>query len=249
MRKLIVIFAAFAVLTGCGQAQDAEPAQALDRDAIENIVREYLVENPEVIEEALLELRMRAIRAEREAQEALILSDLESFFTDPRNPVIGPEDAPVQIVEFFDYRCSFCAVANEWLNQTLEEHGDQVRIVFKEFPIRGAESEEAARAALSVWRVQPESYLQVHTQLVTARGPLPSERIDQIIADAGVDVATVRARMNDEELDTHIDDVRMLAIRHNISGTPFFIVNEDIISGANMGALQSAVEAALENAS
>ena len=115
-------------------------------------------------------------------------------------PWLAPEDAAVTIVEFFDYRCSFCILTNDWLQDVILAHGDDVRVVFKEFPIRGAESVESSRAALAVWNTQPDAYLAFHDGLMRAGGPLPTTRIDEIALASGVDIETMRSAMQDESI-------------------------------------------------
>ena len=244
-RFLCVLFASF-VLTGCGQASSqVESPGPYDEAEIGRIVRAYLLENPEVLQEVLIELQMRARLAQLEEQKNLIQQSQDRFFANDKNPSVGPVDAPVQIVEFFDYRCPYCTVANQWLNQTLTSNEGQVRVVFKEFPVNGAPSEEMARVSLAVWNVAPESYLEFHNTLINARGAMPRDRIDSIIADLGIDVIAVRARMDQADIREHILDVQNLATEHGIGGTPFFIVNDEIISGADMASLQDAVNSAL----
>ena len=249
MKRVLTAVSALAASLGLTACAPADEPQELDREAIEQIVRAYLVENPEVIEEALVELQRRARAREQQALTDAIAANATRMFEDPRDPAIGSADAPVTIVEFFDYRCSFCMVTNEWMQNTIANHGDQVRVVFKELPIRGAASVESSRAALAVWNTQPDAYLQFHSDLMSASGPLPGERIDEIAAAAGIDVATMREAMEDEAIVGHLDDVRALAQAIGITGTPFFIIGDEIIPGADTAGMQRALLDALEAAS
>ncbi|MFW6413261.1 MAG: DsbA family protein, partial [Oceanicaulis sp.] len=227
MRRLITALAASFVIAACSGADDASAQGGetpRDRAEIEEIVRSYILENPEVIEEALIELQRRARDREHQGQVQAVESEAEQIFEDARDPVMGAQDAPITIVEFFDYRCPYCTMVNGWVQDTLEDHGDQVRFVFKEFPINGETSIEAARAALAVWRLQPDLYADLHDGLMTASGPLPARRIDEIAADVGVDVAAMRAEMDSEEITGHLQDTRDLAMSIGRVGTPFFIV-------------------------
>lgn len=248
MKRLLAAAAALAAsfgLTACAPADEPRAEDSLDREAIEQIVRTYLLENPEVVEEALIELQRRAREREARALDDAIAANAARMFEDSRDPVIGPADAPVTVVEFFDYRCSFCMITNDWVQNTIANHGDEVRVVFKEFPIRGAESVESARASLAVWKTQPDVYLAFHSGLMTANGPLPTERIDEIAAEAGVDVPTMRAAMQDEAIVDHLDDVRELARIIGITGTPFFIIGDEVIPGADLAGMQRALDDAL----
>lgn len=244
MRSVIAAFFLSFVLAACSQAETGA-AQDPDREAIEQIVRSYILEYPEVIEEALIELQRRARQRELQATVDAVTANSAQIFSDERDPVVGSADAPVTIVEFFDYRCTFCMRANSWIQTVAEEHPEDVRIVFKEFPIRGPEAEEAALASLAVWQIAPYAYLAFHDDLMRASGPLPSERIDEIAQANGIDVAQMRATMESEAIAEHIVDVSALARSVGITGTPFFIIGDEIIPGADMAAMQRALDNAL----
>lgn len=242
MRCFLALAASLA-LTAC----NAAPGANGDNDqAFNERVHRYIVENPEVIEEALIALQQRA-RAREQAQMMDAVTALEDAITgDPRDPVFGPADAPVTIVEFFDYRCPYCTVANDWLTSVAESHEGEVRIVFKELPLLGEASREAARAALAVWKLDPDQYLPVHNALMTAGSPLSSERIDAVMEAHGLDAGTVRETMASEAISEHLSDVYEVASMAGINGTPFFIINGEVIPGADIRRLQAVLMAALE---
>lgn len=234
-------------LVACGQG--AQDAQAQDgnwtQDELEELVHAYIVNNPEVIEEALIELQRRARQREQSSLFENVENSSAALFEDPRDPVAGPDDAAVTIVEFFDYKCGFCRRSHEWVTDVLDEHGDQVRFVFKEFPVLGPESVEASRAALAVWRTQPERYLAFHDAMMSSSGPLPSARIDDLAEDSGVNVETMRTEMESEAVSDHIAEIRALAQNIGITGTPFFIVGDAVIPGADIAGLERALGEAL----
>lgn len=247
------VFAALAfafILFACAPGEDAQARQEAaaepDRERIEQIVRSYLVENPEVIEEALIELQRRRQEAERMSQANAVEALADRIYADSRDPVVGAADAAVMVVEFTDYRCSFCALSNTWVRGVLEDHGDDVQFIFKEFPLRGPDALEAARAALAVWSLQPDDYMTFHNGLFEANGPLPTGRIDEIAEAAGVDVSAMREAMEDEAITAQLDEIRQLGRELGVRGTPFFIVGETIIAGADIDALENTLNAALE---
>ncbi len=250
MPRILFALAFAALLSACGPSDGAQARQdgELDRETVEQIVRDYLVENPEVIEEALVELQRRRRESERMAQADAIEAMADRIYGDARDPVAGAEDPAVRVVEFVDYRCSFCALSNTWIQTTLEDHGDQVQFIFKEFPLRGPDALEASRAALAVWRIQPDAYMTFHNGLFEADGPLPSERIDEIAEAAGIDVAAMRETMQEEAITAQIDEIRQLGREVGVRGTPFFIVGDAIVPGADLEALETALNAALEGA-
>lgn len=240
MRPLIA-FAACILLAACSASTD----EATAADDFNERVHRYIVENPEVIEEALVELQQRA-RAREQAQLVAAVASLENeILRDARDPVLGPADAPVTIVEFFDYRCPYCRVANSWLAEALQAHPGQIRVIFKELPLLGDVSREAARAALAVWKINPDAYMAVHNEFMAAGSALNSERIDQIAASHGVDVGAMRETMGSGDIAAHLSETYEVASIAGINGTPFFVINGDVIGGANVPRLQSSLAAAL----
>ena len=146
------------------------------------------------------------------------------------------------IVEFMDYRCGYCRVAGEWVSSVRERYGDDVQIIFKEYPILGQESVEASRAALAVLRQGDDVYEAFHMSLINASGALPSSRIDQLAALSGVDVARMREDMDDPAIMAVIAQTRSLGEVLGVTGTPFFIVDGTVVRGANALALEQALQ-------
>ena len=210
------ILSVFALLCLAAPAA-AQSFNAQEQAEIRAIVRDYLVRNPEVLKDALGALETR-VAAER----------LVRVENDSRDFSLGPADAPIVIVEFFDYRCSFCHAAAEWVNELARTRRD-VRIVFKELPILSPESVEAARAALAA---MPQGrYLAFHRALMNFRGDLTSARIDTIARQSGVDVTRMRRAMDAPEIARLLEDNIALARNLEISGTPGFLINGELISG------------------
>jgi protein-disulfide isomerase len=223
--------------SGCAQAGPSD----LKKAEVEEIIKDYLMENPEIIRDALIELENRA---DREAIAAVS----DQLFNDPRDVVIGPKDAKVTIVEFFDYNCGFCKNSTGWLKNVMEEHPDDVRVIFKELPIldnRTRTSRNAAKAALAAAR--QGKYTTVHFALMKER-VLSADRVREIVEEAGLDMKKFGADMADVALDRQIEDTILLSNRiPQLTGTPFFMVNEDYVSGANLERLDELLEAALES--
>jgi protein-disulfide isomerase len=188
---------------------------------IRAIVREYLVNNPDVLREALDALELRTT----EERWRVAISDQRDFS-------LGPANAPITIVEFFDYRCTFCHAAADWVSDVARTRND-VRIVFKEWPVLGPNSLEAARA--SVAAMPQGRYWAFHRAMMEFRGDLSSERIDIIARQSGIDVARMRRAMDDRAVSARItgllQDNQALASHFGVTGTPGFIINGELISG------------------
>lgn len=233
MPRLIVMFCAL-LLAAASAPASAQRFNAQEQAEIRALVREYLVNNPEVLREALDALADRT-DAERWAR----------MRSDPRDFSIGPADAPIVIVEFFDYRCPYCHAALEWLSDVARTRND-VRIVLKEFPILSDASMEAARAAIAA---MPQGrYWQFHRALMSFRGDLTSERIDQLARQAGIDVPRMRRAMNDENVTRLLQDNRALAIDLQNTATPLFVINGEMIAGFDQQRLDARLREATREA-
>lgn len=222
-RLLAALAALFALVLTPASAQSFNAQEQAEMRAI---VREYLINNPDVLREALDAL------AERRDSERW-----RQIRSDSRDFSLGPADAPIVIVEFFDYRCGYCHAALEWVTDVVRTRRD-VRVVFKEFPILSPESMEASRAAIAA---MPQGrYWQFHQRLMAFRGDLTRERIDQIARESGIDVARMRRGMEGDAITELILDNRAHAVDMNTSGTPLFVINGEVVQGGfNRAALDA----------
>jgi len=212
-----LIYAALLALFAFALPASAQTFNAQEQAEIRAVVRDYLVNNPQVLREAMDALEARA-QSER----------WQRARSDSRDFSIGPADAPIVIVEFFDYRCGYCHAALEWVTDLTRTRRD-VRVVFKEFPILSAESMEASRAAVA--SMPQGRYWQFHRALMGFRGDLNSARIDQLARDSGIDVARMRRAMESEDVTRLLQDNRALAIELENTATPLFLINGEMIAG------------------
>lgn len=231
----LIAFAFFAVFAA--PAASAQTFNGQEQAEIRAVVREYLINNPDVLREALDALAQRS-NAER----------WQEIRNDPRDFSIGPANAPVTIVEFYDYRCAYCHAAMQWVIDLSRTRRD-VRIVFKELPILSEASDEAARAAIAA---RPQGrYLQFHQGLMSfpLDRDMTSAEIDAIARRSGIDVTRMRRAMETQrdEIAAILSQNRAHAIDYSISGTPGFVINGELIPGFNQPLLETRIrEAARE---
>lgn len=229
MRTAVALAAAAIAALAAGAQARAEAPAALDRQAVGEIVREYLLENPEVIEEA-----MRALRAKREAARQqvvrnVIANNRDAIFSHPMTPVSGDRQGDVTLVEFFDYRCGYCKRALAPMKALLA--GDaRLRVVWKEFPILGPVSRFAARAAMAAAR--QDRYLDFHLALMGAPEKLTEASVMGIAERLGIDVERLRRDMEDPAIGAYLDETNRLARDLGITGTPAFVIGETVVPGA-----------------
>ena len=197
--------------------------------AIRRIVRDYLIEHPELLLEA--QQALMAKRAERQAEQAraAIRRYRSELFTDPETPVAGNPEGAVALVEFFDYRCGHCRRSKPILDTLLAENGD-LRLVYKEFPILGPESTLAARAALAS-RAQG-GYAAFHDGLMAAEGALDRALVFEIARSVGLDRERLARDMAEPAIDDLIRRNTVLADALGIDATPSFVIGEHVIRGA-----------------
>lgn len=181
------------------------------------------------------------------AQPLTLTPVVAGVLGDPGSPRAGPETADVTIVIFTDYRCPICQATDPALDRLLAKDAG-VRVIFKDWPIRGPGSDEAARAALAAGR--QGRYRTLHSALMASRGPLDTARIEQIAADAGLDVDRLRAdlRANAAAIDSQLDRHRLQAFGLGLEGTPAYLVGPYLVQGGlDDGQLAAAVRRARRN--
>lgn len=231
-----------ALLCGTALAQPAEKAAPLDKAAVEKIVRDYLLANPEVLVEAMQVLQAREQESAVKAQTAAIADNADALFRSETSPVGGNPKGDVTLVEFFDYACGFCKRANPERDKAVAADG-KVRIVFKEFPILGPGSAIAARAALAA-RGQGK-YEPFHEALMDHQGPLNDAAVMKVAESVGLDTERLRKDMESKAITAEIEANKELAQKLGISGTPAFIVGDRLIPGAiDAGAFETLFAAA-----
>jgi len=166
----------------------------------------------------------RASAQGREPSEAAVLHD-------PDNPVFGNSDGDIAIVEWFDFNCPYCRKLEPELRQVVQDDG-KVRLVLKDWPILGPVSVAAARMALAC--KYQDKYMQAHDALIGVSSRLTEPRIDEILADAGIDLDRAKHDLvaNGKAIDAMLARNNAQAEALNFRGTPSFIVGKFRVPGA-----------------
>lgn len=203
-----------------------------DRAAFEAAVRGYLVENPEVIIEALQAFERRRVAAAEERAAETISGNIEALERDGYSFVGGNPEGSITIVEFLDYNCGFCRRAHADVIAILASESD-VRFVVKEWPVLGPNSVFAARAAMAALQVGgPEAYSALHNAMMTHNGAVTPAQVRALAESVGLDWAAIEAVMNDETVVQRIAQNDQLAQTIGIEGTPAFIIGGRLVRGA-----------------
>jgi protein-disulfide isomerase len=202
---------------------------AEQRQAIEGIIRDYLMQNPDVLINALRGAKDK-LKREADAKASKVLSDRRSeIFDDPATPVGGNPRGDVTIVEFFDYRCPYCKGVLPSL-QTLLKEDRNLRFIYKEIPVLGPESVVAARAALAAQR--QGKYEAFHAAMMGTKGQITEGTVDQVAGSVGLDVDRLKQDMAAPEIERALRANLALAHALNIHGTPGFIIGNHVVPGA-----------------
>jgi len=214
-----------ALAGGLGEMTDAE------REAFRAEVRAYLLENPEVLVEAMDVLQAQEEQAAANRDLEMLAANKDAIFNDPASWVGGNPEGDITLVEFVDYRCGYCKKAHDEVAELVASDGN-IRFVLKEFPILGEDSLKASQFAISVLQLHgPDAYKSVHDALIALRGNPDEATLSSMAADLGLDPAPILARMSTPEVMTVIEANHALASTMEIQGTPTFVIDNTMVRG------------------
>ena len=203
------------------------------REEIHKIIRDYLIEHPEVLEEASAELTRRQSAAEAAKQASMVKKHAETIFNSPRGVVVGNRSGDVNFVEFFDYNCGYCKRAMQDMLDLMKSD-PKVRVVLKEFPVLGQGSIAAAQVAIAV-RMQDASgkkYLDFHQKLLSGRGQIDKAKALAAAKETGLDMARLEKDMAGPEIKATLEENFRMAEDMGLNGTPSYVIGNDVVVGA-----------------
>jgi protein-disulfide isomerase len=207
----------------------ARPSVAeLSAAQVKQLALEAILENPEIIREAIDLLRQNDKNAAAVKSQALLQNERDRLERDPNAPTLGNLDGDVTIVEFFDYNCPYCKRATAELN-TLLAQDTNVRVILREWPILGEASVYATRASLAARK--QDKYAAFHQALMVAKGRVGPANVMVIAQAVGLDTQRLKADMQGPEIDQHIETSMQLAQALNFSGTPAYVIGNELAPG------------------
>lgn len=237
---------AFASIAALGFALAPVPAAAIsetDRPTIEKMIREYLLKNPEVLREAIAELEKRMKTADDKRRGEALKESRALIENSPRGVVIGNPKGDVVLVEFFDYNCGYCKRAlDDKVN--LIKADAKLKVVLKEFPVLGQSSLDAARVGIAVRMQDSAKYFEFHRKLLLGRGEVNRDRALAVAKEVGLDMARIERDLKSPEINATLEESAVLAEKLGISGTPTYIVANEVVPGAvGFATLKSKIDA------
>jgi protein-disulfide isomerase len=218
------------VLSSCATtATESKDPSALPQNVTDAAIERYIRNHPEVIVQSLQAMEAKREAEQNERQKSALKTKQQDLLHDPASPVSGNLKGEITLVEFYDYRCSYCKRAASAVTE-LQKVDPRVRVVYKDFPILGEPSELAAKAALAS---QAQGKHQVfHEALLASEGDMTKKKILKIAIAVGLNPKRLEAEMANPKWQAVIDRNRALARDLGISGTPGFIVGNELVPGA-----------------
>ena len=199
-------------------------------------VRAYLLAHPEVIQETVDALNAKRQAEAQQASTSALAKHRDDIEHSPLDYVANPK-GKVTVTEFFDFRCGYCKQIAPEMVKLIAENPD-VRFVFKDYPIFGAESDEAAALALAA-KAQ-NKYLSLYTQFFQSQ-QLTEDDLRRIVAAEGLNFDALKIKAADPAITKHLADNHKLAESIGMNGTPQFVVGQTVVEGANLPALKAAI--------
>ena len=245
--KASIAFAAAVVslaLAGAAPAV-ADSFSADQREEIGKIIKDYLLTHPDVMQDVMAELEKRQQAAEAEKHRAAVVENKATLFSSPHQVVLGNPQGNVTMVEFFDYNCGFCKRAMSDMLDLIKTDSN-LKFVLKEFPVLGEGSVEAARVAVAA-RMQDASgkkYIEFHQKLLGGRGAADKMRALAVAKEVGFDMPRLERDVGSDEVKKTIEENMKLAEALGVSGTPSYVVGEEVVIGAvGLDALREKISA------
>ena len=231
MKRLIATTSLLGLLATTAFADDLKPMTDEERALFRAEVRAYLFENPEVIMQAVEILQNREAESQAQADFTLVSNNAEAIFNDGYSFVGGNPDGDITLVEFLDYRCGYCKRAHGEVAELLQNDGN-IRWIVKELPILGDASVLASRFAIAVKQVAGgDSYKAVGDALMSFQGEITMPALTRLGNTFGLDMEAIEARMSSDEVTAEIATTRELAGTLAISGTPTFVMQDELLRG------------------
>ncbi|WP_068082642.1 DsbA family protein [Polycladidibacter stylochi] len=229
--KQMLCLAAMLIVATTAMLGVQAKAADMDRQQVEKIIHDYLMENPEVITKALNELENRRVAQQEQARKEALVEMRDTLENSKYQVVLGNPKGDVTLVEFFDYNCGYCRRSLADMMKLMEDDGN-LRIVLKEFPVLGQASMQAAQVAIALNEVAPEKYEDFHIAMLSSKERATKESAMRIVKDLGVDMNKIEDELKSDSTRNTLQEVFTMAEKLSINGTPSYVIGDEVAIGA-----------------
>ena len=199
---------------------------------IEAIIKDYLLQKPEILREAIGVLEAREKAAETKARQEIVADPSGALFSGAKQAVIGNPNGKVTLVEFFDYNCGYCKRALNDLARLMKQNPD-LRVVLRDLPILSPGSVEAAKIANAVRLQFPgDKFWEFHQKLLGSHGPVGKAEALAVAKELGADMDRLAKDAAAPGITAGIDESDKLAKSLQVTGTPTYVIGDDVVVGA-----------------
>jgi protein-disulfide isomerase len=203
-----------------------------EQAAIEKVVRQYLISHPEILIEMSNALRAKQETQQADTDKTLLQQNANQLFKQADDPTAGNKNGSLTIVEFVDYNCGYCKRSSPLIIELLKKDKD-IRYIYKEFPILSDTSVYASKVALAVNALEPTKYEAFHNELMAYPTALKSnDDVINVAKKLGLNWDKIAAKINDPAIEKKIAANHAMAQTLNITGTPAFIIGDQLLRGA-----------------
>jgi protein-disulfide isomerase len=210
----------------------AESFSSGQKAEIEAIIKDYLLQKPEILREAIGVLEAREKAADAKAREKVVSDPSSTLFSPVNQAVIGDPGGKITLIEFFDYNCGYCKRALSDLARLMKDNPD-LRVVLRDFPILSPGSVEAAKIANAfLHQFQGEKFWEFHQKLLGSRGPVGKAEALAVAKDLGADMDKLAKDAAVPGITSGIGESEKLAKSLQVTGTPTYVIGEDVVVGA-----------------
>lgn len=196
------------------------------------LIRDYILKNPEVIQEAFEELDRKQKVAEADQQKKALLAVGPKLNSADEGIVIGNPKGDVTLVEFFDYNCGYCKKAMTDIMAMIKADPN-LRVILRDFPVLGPDSIDASLVALAARSQFPgDKYMEFHQALLSSKGRIGKDRVFEVAKSLGADIDKLKKELDSGEPRKLVESTMRIADQLKIGGTPSFVIGDSLIVGA-----------------
>lgn len=203
---------------------------AASDEQIETVVKRVIADNPQLLMDSLQSLQRKNAEKQAEMAKGGLKKYQDELKNDENTPFVGPKDAAISVIQFYDYHCGYCKKAAPVIRKLVDNH-KEVKVIFKEFPILSPDSRSAARAALAVSKLDSAKYYEFHQLLMENQGGYSDDKLKDLAEKVGIKGDALLKEMKEDWIEAELKKVGELAGKLGIQGTPAIIVGDELIPG------------------